>query len=61
MQQYTFVRNFSQFGKLQIFDQIYTKKNTTNKNFEKLNIKIVIGMQQCTPATNFIQFGELQF
>ena len=33
----------------------------TNKNFEKLNIKIVIGMQQCTPATNFIQFGELQF
>ena len=31
----------------------------TNKNFEKL--KIVIGMQQCTPAPNFSQFGELQF
>ena len=31
----------------------------TNKNFEKL--KIVIGMQQCTPAPNFSQFGELSF
>ena len=30
------------------------------KNFEKINIKIVISRQQCTPVQNFCQFKELQ-
>ena len=31
-----------------------------NKNFEKINIKFEIKIEQCTPAANFSQFGELQ-
>ena len=31
-----------------------------DKNFEKLNIKIVISIWQCTPVSNFSLFGELQ-
>ena len=30
------------------------------KVFEKINIKIVICMQECTPVRNFGQFGERQ-
>ena len=30
------------------------------KNFEKINNKIVITMQQCTPVPNFAYFGEVQ-
>ena len=32
----------------------------TDKNFEKINIKIVINIQQCTPLRNFSHFIELQ-
>ena len=32
----------------------------TDKNFEKINIKIVISIQQCTPLRNFSPFIELQ-
>ena len=32
----------------------------TDKNFEKINIKIVISIQQCTPLRNFSHFVELQ-
>ena len=32
----------------------------TDKNFEKLNIKIVISIQQFTPVRNFSHFVELQ-
>ena len=31
-----------------------------NKNFEKINIKIVMSIQQCTPLRNFSHFVELQ-
>ena len=30
------------------------------KNFEKINKKIVISMQQCTPVPNYAYFGEVQ-
>ena len=29
-----------------------------DKNFEKINIKIIISIQQCTPVRNFGQFEE---
>ena len=29
-------------------------------NFEKINIKTVISMLQCTPLRNFNQLGEVQ-
>ena len=31
-----------------------------DKNFEKINIKFKIRIQQCTPAPNLNQFGEVQ-
>ena len=31
-----------------------------DKNFEKINIKIVISLQQCIPLRNFNHFVELQ-
>ena len=30
------------------------------KNFEKINIKTIISIQQCTPLRNFSQFDEIQ-
>ena len=32
----------------------------TDKNFEKINIKIVISIQQFTPLQNFSHFKEIQ-
>ena len=32
-----------------------------DKNFQKINIKFEIRIQQFAPLPNFIQFGELQF
>ena len=32
----------------------------TDKKFEKINIKTVINIQQCTPLPNFSQFEEIQ-
>ena len=40
-------------------DQICPKK-MTDKHFEKINIKIVISIQQFTPVRNFSHFVELQ-
>ena len=33
----------------------------SDKNFGKINIKVVISIKQCTPVPNFSQFGKLQF
>ena len=33
----------------------------SDKNFGKVNITIVINIYQCSPVSNFSQFGELQF
>ena len=30
------------------------------KNFKKINVKIVISIQQCTPVPNVSQLGKLQ-
>ena len=30
-----------------------------DKHFEKINVEIVISIQQCTLVSNFTQFGEL--
>ena len=35
-------------------------KKMSDRNFGKINIKIVINIQQCTPVPNFSYFGELQ-
>ena len=32
----------------------------SDKNFGKINLKIVISIQQCAPVPNFIKFEELQ-
>ena len=47
--------NSSQLGQHQIFGPNLTKitKLTNDKTFEKINIKIVIRIQQCTPVPNF--------
>ena len=42
------------------FDTKFAQKNMTDKNFEKINIKIVIIIQQCTPLQSFSHFVELQ-
>ena len=38
----------------------FAQKNLIKKNFEKVNIKIVISIQQCNPLRNFSQFEEVQ-
>ena len=42
------------------FETIFAQKYLSDKNFEKINIKIVISIQQCTPLRNFSHFVELQ-
>ena len=44
---------------IRFWDQI-CPKNMTDKNFEKINIKIVIRIQQFIPVRNFSHFLELQ-
>ena len=39
----------------------FAQKNMNDKNFEKINVKIIISIQQCTPIKNFNQFREPQF
>ena len=46
-------------GEVQIWNQI-CPKNMTDKNVEKINIKIVTSIQQCIPLQNFSHFVELQ-
>ena len=43
------------------FGTKFTQKNVSDKNFGKIKIKFEMRIQQCTPLTNFSQFGELQF
>ena len=38
----------------------FAKNYMNDKTFEKVNIKIVIGILQCTPVQNLSQFEELQ-
>ena len=33
----------------------------SDKNYEKINIKFKIMIQQCTPVSNLSQFEELQY
>ena len=42
------------------FETIFAQKYLSDKNFEKINIKIVIRIQQCTPLRNFSHLVELQ-
>ena len=42
------------------FETKFAPKNKTDNNFEKINIKVVIGIQQCTPLRNFNHSVELQ-
>ena len=42
------------------FETIFAQKYLSDKNFEKINIKIVISIQQCTPLRNFSHLVELQ-
>ena len=42
------------------FETKFAQKNMAATNFEKINIKIVISIQQCTPLRNFSHFIELQ-
>ena len=44
---------------IRFWDQI-CPKNMTDKNFEKMNIKIIISIRQFTPVQNFSHFVELQ-
>ena len=44
---------------IRFWDQV-CPKNMTDKDFEKINIKIVISIQQFTPVRNFSHFVELQ-
>ena len=42
------------------FETKFAQRNMTDKNYEKINIKIVISIQQSTPLWNFSHFVELQ-
>ena len=42
------------------FETKFFPKSMTDKNFEKINFKIVISIQKCTPLQNFSHFVELQ-
>ena len=42
------------------FGTKFVQKNMTGKNFERINIKIVISIQQFTPVRNFSHLVELQ-
>ena len=56
MQQCIYVQNFSQFAKLQTFGPNLSK-NMTDKSFEKINIKIIISIQQCTSSEYRTKFA----
>ena len=51
---------FQSIWKTSDFEKKIDQKNTTDKNFEKINIKIVISIHQCTHVPNFTPFVELQ-
>ena len=51
---------FLSIWKTSNFETKFVQKNMTDKNFEKIDIKIVMSMQQCTTVRNFSQFVELQ-
>ena len=53
MYQCTTMRNYSQFGNFKLWDHI------CSKNYEKINIKIVITIKQFTPLRNFSHSVEL--
>ena len=42
------------------FGTKFAQKNLIKKNFENVNIKIVISIQQCNPLRNFSQFEVVQ-
>ena len=42
------------------FENIFAQKYMTDKCFEKVNIKIVITIQQCSPLRNFSHFVDFQ-
>ena len=41
------------------FETKFAQKSMTDKNSEKINIKIVISIQQSTPLRNFSHFIEI--
>ena len=55
MSLYRISRNLENF---RFWDQI-NLKNVNDKNFDKINMKIVISIQQCITAQNFSKFEEL--
>ena len=42
------------------FETKFAQKNMTDKSFEKINVKMVISIQQCTSLQNLSHFVELQ-
>ena len=41
------------------FGTKFVQNYLNDKTFEKINIKIAVGIQQCTPLQNFSHFVEL--
>ena len=56
---YTYPK-FQPIWKTSNFGIKFAQKNVTNKKFEKINIKIVIGIQQYNSVQNLSDFVELQ-
>ena len=52
---------FQAIGTTSDFGTKFGQNYVNDKIFEKLNIKIVISIQQCTSLSNFSQSGNLQF
>ena len=44
---------FQSIWKTSNFGTNFAQKNMTDKNFEKINMKIVISIEQCIPIHNF--------
>ena len=51
---------FQSIGKTSDFGTKFTQNYIKDKNFEKINMKIVISISLYTPAPNFSQSGKLQ-
>ena len=50
---------FQSIWKTSNFEIKFVEKTMTDKTFEKINTKIVISIQQCTPVRNCSHFVEL--
>ena len=55
------MRQFETIWRTSDFEAKFAQKNMTDKNFEKIDFKIVISTEQCIPLPNFCNLENVRF